>query len=693
MKKLLRWILAIVLGAILCLLLFLGIVTAFAIPVELTRFKAPLEDIAAQLLGRPVTIEGTIVVATSLNPSFTMKGLRVQNPENFAQPDFLLMDEVRIQVSVLPLLNKKIHIPEFKVHGLAVTLEENEQGDVNWIFNQEKVATTAENSNKPAIVAEPASSSGEEGTGAPQKRRPRAHLDNDTLVVGKLDLQKIGVSFYKKGKKEPSKFTLSKCEGTMDVGQPMKLDIEGKAGEYPYTVDVSLASLEEFIRDNRTWVDINLEIAKTSFDLSGNLDLEKAARSLTLAASVAGENLSTLGDFFLLDLPPFASYVLTTQLHLKENVAELQELKIATGASSLTGYALLERKEKNIVVRVDLNSPLMQVDDFVFDQWSWLDEEEHEGEEPVEDSETAEVATASEPTGQGEKKKLVDPEVLQRFDCSLTVAADKVLSGEDFLGSGELKAALKDGRIDVDPLSLTLPGGGINFAASLKPGDENAQGSIKVLIENFDIGILVRRKEPDSDMGGIVNLNIDLNSTADSIAELMGAGSGYFDFSGKLENFKSGIIDLWAVNLISAIVSSGKEKQSQINCAVGRWSAEDGLLKTDSFFIDTSKIRICAEGNVNLKKERLKIKVTPRAKRAEFFSLATPVKLKGSFSDLNVKLGGGGVVGTALGMIISPVTTPLKRIFNDKIPRDGRDVCGMELGPDNREEITVPGCR
>lgn len=693
MRKILRWLFAIVLGTILSIALFLVIVTAFAIPVELTRFKAPLEDIASKWLGRPVHIEGSIVVATSLNPAFTLKGLRIQNPQNFEQKDFLLMDEVRLQLSILPLLRKKVHIPEFKVHGLVITLEENAQGAVNWVFDPQEAdesidtASDAENETATSTV---------EQTGATDdsKKPPAAMLVSDSIVVAKLDLQKIEVAYYSKDKEQPSRFILSKCDGVMDVGQPMKLDIEGKAGNFPYSVDVSLASLEEFVRDNKTWVDITLEIAKTSFNLSGNLDLKTAARSLTLSASVGGENLSTLGDLLRIDLPPFNLYRLTTQLQLTKNVVELQEMKIETGVSSLIGSARIERVGEGFTANVDLHSPLVQVDDFVFEDWSWGSTEElDEEEELAESSEDQEYSeNADNKSEKGKNRKIIDPQLLQRFDCTLSIVSDRIESGKDFLGSGELKVSLKDGRIEVDPLSLKLPGGGINLAASLKPGDENSEGSLKVLIENFDIGILVRRKQPDSDMGGNVNLNIDLNSTAASIAELMGAGNGYFDFSGKLTNFKSGIIDLWAVNLISAIVSSGKEKQSQINCAVGRWSADNGTLTSDTFFIDTSKIRICAKGSINLKEEQLNIKVAPRAKKAEFFSLATPVKLQGTFSDLNIKLGGGGVLGTAVQMIFSPVSTPLKRMFNHKIPRDGSDVCGMELGPENRDEIVVPGC-
>lgn len=681
MKKLLRWFLGIVLGVIVCLALFLGIVTAFAIPVELTRFKEPLENIVSSLLDRPVTIKGPIVVATSLHPSFTLKGLQIQNPENFTQKDFLVMEEVYVQLSIIPLITKKIHIPEFRVQGLTMILEENRQGDVNWAFGPGNGENTEDGD-------------ADQGTGVEVKSRPgTAQLANDTVVVEKLDLQAIKIAYYKPDSEVPARFLLSKCDGAMDVGQPMRLDITGEAGEFPYSVKVSVASLEELITENKTWLDMELNIAETAFQLSGNVDLATAARSLTLSASVRGDNLASLNSLLRIDLPPFTPYRLTSQLHLQKHIAELQKLQIETGVSSLNGNARIEKGD-TITARVHLNAPLIQLDDFLFEDWSWTaDEETTLDEDSAKSVKEKEVAADDESVESKENRKLIDPKILERFDCTLEVVADKVESGEDFLGSGKLTATLKDGRIDVEPLAVVLPGGGINMSASLKPGDENAEGSLKVLIENFDIGILVRRKQPDSDMGGLVNLNIDLSSSASSVAELMGAGSGYFDFSGTLTNFKSGIIDLWAVNLISAIVSSTKESQSQINCAVGRWSASDGQLTSDAFFIDTSKIRICAEGNINLKEERLKIEVAPRAKKAEFFSLATPVKLQGSFSDLNVKLGGGGVLGTAVKMVVSPVTTPLKRIFNDKIPRDGGDVCSMVLGPESREDISVPGCR
>lgn len=687
MKKILRSLLATIVGLLLLLILAFAIVTAFAIPIDLTRFKSPLEDLGAKLLGRPVQIEGPIVVATSLEPSFSLQGLQIQNPENFEQKDFLLMQEVRLQVRLLPLLKKKVHIPEFKVHNLSVTLEENEQEEVNWIFGaqQQGNADVAENTE------EPGKAEGDKAV-TNSANRPAVHLQNDSLVVEVLDLQDISVAYFGKGEVEPKRFLLSKCNGAMDVGQPMKLDIKGKSGDYDYFALVSLASLEEFLVENSTWVEIDLNIAETDFTMVGNLDLEKAARSLTLSTSVEGENLSSFGEFLRLDLPPFTPYKLTTELHIQKGQAELRKLKVETGVSSLIGNARIEKVDEKVAASLDLHSPLIQIDDFVFEDWSWQGAEQEVDEAmATEEVVNEKEQPVNENKHEGDNKGILHPEVLKKADCSLRVVMDKVESGEDFLGSGQLEVTLKDGRLNVAPLSLQLPGGGIDLEASLKPGIAKSEATLNVLIENFDIGILVRRSEPESDMGGNVNLRIDMSSSAASIPDLLRSGKGYFDFSGELQNFKAGVIDLWAVNLVSAIVSSTKN-ESQINCAVGRWSAQDGLLISDAFFVDTSKIRICADGRVNLKEEKLKIRVTPKAKKAEFFSLATPVKLQGTFADLHVKLGRGGVFGAAVKMIVSPVTTPLKRLFNDTIPSDGSDVCGMELGQENREEIFVPGC-
>jgi len=675
MKKLFRWLFGVSFSLLLLVVLLVSVIIIFQIPLDLTRFKEPVEKLLSTGLNRPVRIEQSVVISTSLTPYLTIKGLKIDNPEGFETDNFLSMEMARIQVELMPLLKRKIHISEIQVQRLHLTLEERDDGDVNWLFT-----ITEGSGTEPSAEME-----------SPEKSTvPKApgDLSGDTLIVRNLNLQDIKVDFHRPDLKEPESFHLRSCIGNMLPGQTMNLDIDGTVFTFDYTIDVSIGSLEELLTDNRSWMEIRAEIAETVLTFIGDVDLTTASRSLLLKTTVEGGNLASLSDLVRLDLPPFAAYKVAANLYLESGKIELKKLHIKTGTSLLDGTAIV-RKEKDIfTAELKLQSPTIQLDDFIFENWSWSGEEEG-----GKDIEPSTKSKEQEPQKEAdENRKLIDPELLARYQGSIEVDAEKVLSGGDMLGSGQLQAFLEAGRIRVNPLMVKLPGGKIALSASIKPGAESAEADLKVRIENFDIGILVNRTRPESDMGGLVNLDIDVESTAATIPELLANGNGYFDFSGKLENFGAGIIDLWAVNLVAAIVAGAEKEKSQLNCAVGRWSMTDGMLQSDAFFMDTSRIRICAEGSVNLRDQQVNIKVKPRAKRAEFFSLATPLKVEGSFSDINIGLGGGGVIGTAIKFVASPVTVPLKRTFSAKIPADGSDVCGMELGPDNRDDMIVPKC-
>jgi hypothetical protein len=159
-----------------------------------------------------------------------------------------------------------------------------------------------------------------------------------------------------------------------------------------------------------------------------------------------------------------------------------------------------------------------------------------------------------------------------------------------------------------------------------------------------------------------------------------------------LENLKAGIIDLWAVNVIAAVISREKENQSKINCLVGRWTMKDGLLTPDVFLIDTTKIRICGKGALNFNNGQIDLTMASTPKKAEYFSLATPIAVKGDFSDFGVGVQPGGLFGTTIKLISSPVTTTFKRLANKELPADGNDVCGIPIGPEYRSAMPPAGC-
>jgi len=231
------------------------------------------------------------------------------------------------------------------------------------------------------------------------------------------------------------------------------------------------------------------------------------------------------------------------------------------------------------------------------------------------------------------------------------------------------------------------------LAASLKPDKKAPQASIRVVMKKFDFGVLVRRANPKADMGGTISLDVDLKSSAGSFDNLMANANGFLDFSARLENLKAGIIDLWAVNVIAAVVSREDGKASKINCVVGRWTMKNGLLKPDVFLIDTTRIRICAKGQVDFRTKHLDLKMAPTPKKPEYFSLATPIEVKGNFNDFGVGIQSGSLIGTVVRFIASPVTTTFQRLVGKKLPSDGKDVCDMPILSGDRAAKTPAGCK
>jgi len=684
LPKSLRWVLYIVGGLTAVLILILAVLTLVQIPIDLTKHKGLVESVATRAVGRTVKVDTRIGVTTSLWPAFTLEGLRIANPKGFQAGDFAQMKTAEIRVSVLPLLLGKIHIGTFSVKGLSLELVENKEGAVNW-------SSRAPGEAAPKAPAKPKEE--------PEKGEWK--LASDSLVIEKLILEDISVRYRDSSMAEPLEFRINDCTGAALAGKPFAFAMKGTLLQQPFSTTIKAASLQQLLEESRSWMEIKTEIAETNLELAGALDLSQALKTAQMKVSVKGERLDSLNELLKLDLPPLKSYGAGGLLSMHKGKIDLSDFEIYVGQSKLTGKMAIDNTGSRPVVAIELDAPMIQLNDFDLGDWS---AEKSDSEPPTQQeakSKKNDKGAAKKPEktpdekagGDGQLAELFSPEFLGSFDAQMNVKVEKVLSGADELGSGLLTATLKQGRFSIDPVKLNIPGGSFFFATSVKPGRTASEASVRATMENFDFGVLARRADPKTNMGGTINLDVDLKSSAKSFNELLANGNGYFDFSARPVNLRAGIVDLWAVNVIAAIASKDDEEASKINCLIGRWSMKDGLLGPEAFVIDTSKIRICGKGQVNFKTEQIHLKVAPTPKRPEFFSLATPLEVKGQFSDFGVGVQTGGLFGTSIRFITSPIHVPLRRLAGKGLPKDGDDICGMTIGPDDRPTKRPAGCR
>ncbi|SDK92304.1 Uncharacterized protein involved in outer membrane biogenesis [Maridesulfovibrio ferrireducens] len=653
----------------------------FEIPVDATLLKPSLEKVSSYALGRKVTFGGELKFVTSLSPAIEVADITIANPPGFSDKNFAVLKFARLHVNALKLLAAKIEIHELTVEGIRLNLESKQDGSVNW--DMEIKGTDAEAHSK----------IDEKKESEPVAEKKHLELSSDSLSIQKILFKDIQVTEIVPGLR--SEYRIDECNGAGRAGEPFYLDFKGIIGAHPYIVGVKVGSLSEFLATQKSWAEINGEIARTQFTLTGEVQFPSSTGFANLSVSVKGNNLNSLNSLLKVDLPPFKNYGIICELNAQKGKASLQKLDVRVGESRLVGSGSLSNyiakvpgTKAKLDIKTQLTAELIQLDDFNLDGWS--PSGGSQDEPPVNATSKVDVEIDSG----SEVRHLLSPELMNSLDAQFKFEAKEVKKGKSSLGRGVLAISLKNGVLSIDPLDLYIPGGAAHFDGTFAITKQGVNAGINALIDKFDYGIIAREAKPDTDMGGLISLDISLKSEAPDFNSIMEYANGHFRIGAKPQNLESGIIDLWAVNLFTAVMDSVEKEKSKINCAILQMDIKNGMMDSESIVVDTSKMRIFGKAAIDFKKRTIDLEAAPTPKRPEFFNLATPVAVHGTFKDFGIKLSALNLVGTVVSFVASPVVVPIERIFMKDLPVDGSDVCFMnftkqESFPDNMKNATA----
>jgi len=247
--------------------------------------------------------------------------------------------------------------------------------------------------------------------------------------------------------------------------------------------------------------------------------------------------------------------------------------------------------------------------------------------------------------------------------------------------------AIENGRFSIDPLRLDLPGGSVQVGFGYHPTATDATVHLSALIDQFDVGILVRRVDLEKKLGGLLSVDVELDGTAPDLRHLLANTNGHVDFAFWPENLDAGIVDLWAVNLLTILSEQvDDEPGSTLNCMVARFGLVEGVMQEKAIFMDTTRMSINADATIDFKAETIDVLAEPKAKRPEYFSLAIPVKIQGKFTDFGIGVNKISVAKTVVSFITSPITVTFKRLFAGEVPADGQAACDKAWQTDSSDD-------
>ncbi len=465
-------------------------------------------------------------------------------------------------------------------------------------------------------------------------------------------------------------------------GAPVRLSLDGSMDGVPIDIDLETATVLQLLapsgpvpfRMTATVPDLKVKLDGTLAKPVGKGDIE-------LSLDASGTRFDKLNGLVRAQLPPWGPYSAAGRFRMSAQGYEVSSLKLTVGSSTLLGRGALLTAGAKPRLEVDLTAPDIQLDDFAFGDWSPV-ERKPEKDKAEEKTLTVEELKAKAAAASDEAQKLLSPAVLRRQDVRLTVRVDRVLSGKDKLGSGRLEARLENGRAEIGPVEVQIPGGSARLALAYEPTDTEVRVDTKIDVERFDYGILARRIKPETDLRGQFSLRMDVSSRARYLSDILKFGTGRVEFAVWPENMRSGIFDLWAVNLLVALVPAvDPGSGSKINCALGRFELRDGQLVDRTIVLDTSRMRVSGRGRADFREEEVALRMQPQAKVPQFLSLATPIQVTGKFGKFKIGVSTGDILGTMGRLASSVFWVPIQKMFAKEVPADGHDVCNVTLPP------------
>ena len=212
--------------------------------------------------------------------------------------------------------------------------------------------------------------------------------------------------------------------------------------------------------------------------------------------------------------------------------------------------------------------------------------------------------------------------------------------------------------------------------------DDGVEGYFRLDVEKLDYGILTRRINPDTRADGLVSAHVDLELSGRDFSHSLEHASGKIDFAMWPRNIGADVMNIWAVNLFFAILPSFSDRESKVNCVVAILDAEEGQLNEQFLALDSTKVWVNGNLDVNFPKETVRLSLFPRSKTARMFGLQTPIHVSGNFNDLSLRIRPLDLIGSYASFILSPLHAPMRRIFGEQIPEDGSEICGELLDRD-----------
>ena len=503
-------------------------------------------------------------------------------------------------------------------------------------------------------------------------------LNRSTVLV---EGEKLQVRFQRDSDHPAPVQAMSNLKVETKDGGPLVLSAEGIFDSTPFRLRSSTGSMMGLLKDRGEWpLNASLDVPQALVELNGYLTLPHPAEDFSLQVIVKGTNLRDLNFLTAASLPDAGPLAITGLVTRSPAGYHVTDLEGSLAGSDVNGHVTVLTKGNRSRVRGKLtaeNLVLGAVNKPSVDSSAQKKRSTFKAiEDSVKDIGSSAVDVVRDTIGMRKKPKgstlksipdLVFPvEDLRAIDLALDAEIKHIRKDEEDLGHTAFQIALDEGLLALEPVSGNLWGGAFEGKLVLDGSQYVPTLEVNLHIRGLDYERVARSfGGADLVKGQSQSIMLALKGRGDTLREVLEQASGRFELvDGPLE-LATKYIDLWAADLITTALTTAWKSESvtKLNCTVGYFDIEEGVVKGDDILIDSHRLTIAGIGKLNLADETLDVLLTPRPKDPSLFSLAHTVRITGPLSDPDVssdklriaESGGWGLLGlvTPMGWVIA----------------------------------------
>jgi hypothetical protein len=308
------------------------------------------------------------------------------------------------------------------------------------------------------------------------------------------------------------------------------------------------------------------------------------------------------------------------------------------------------------------------------------------------------VASIPPPAAPAEPRRLIpernfDLSALRLADGDVQLTMGEIRSGGANYSDLVLHLLLDNGKLSIEPLTATLPGGHLDMHLTYDTGTDAAPLTFRIAAPGVALKPLMTAFGLPDDVTGIAELDADVTASGLSphaLAASLGGKIGLIMTDGTLDNrLLAGLLRGTAKAArmpADLVIGNG---QIKLRCGAIRLDADRGVVVVNAFVLDTSRALIQGGGSLNLRDEAVAMRLRPML-RIGGPGLVVPIKVTGRLENPDVAVDSGGAIEGVAGSVASDVTAvpgtlaglarnPLGALKNAMAGERGGDACGPAI--------------